>query len=48
VRTEGNLLKELTGVQLEADKRYAVYALGKVGATDQTAFDIIVAPAATR
>jgi hypothetical protein len=48
VRAEGQVLKELTGVQVEAGKRYAIFALGKPGQTGANAFDIVVAPAAIR
>ena len=47
VRTaDGKIVKEVTGVKLEADKRYGAFAVGKVGATGAQEFDVVVAQAA--
>ncbi|HEX8550885.1 MAG TPA: DUF4397 domain-containing protein [Abditibacteriaceae bacterium] len=44
IRNGATLLKEAT-VAGEAGRRYAVFALGTVGATDATAFDVLTVPA---
>jgi hypothetical protein len=48
IRANDKLIKEVPGVQIEADKRYSIFAVGKVGGTGNEAFDVIVKPAATR
>jgi len=40
----GHLIKEVSGVQLQAGHRYDAFALGEVGST----FDVLVKPAATK
>ena len=49
VRTsDGKIVKEITGVKLEAGKRYGAFAVGTVGATGAQAFDVVVAQAASK
>ncbi len=35
LRSRGNVLLNIDGVDLQAGRRYAAYALGKVGANDE-------------
>lgn len=45
IRTQdGEIVKEVIGLQLQAGKRYDVFALGEIGST----FDMLVKPAATK
>ncbi len=45
IRTQdGKIIKEITGVKLEAGKRYDAFALGEVGSS----FDVLIKPAATK
>lgn len=49
VRTaDGKIVKEVSGVKLEAGKRYGAFAVGTVGATGAQEFDIVVAQAAAK
>jgi len=48
VRADGKVIKEIADVKLEADHRYSVFAVGKVGGEGDSAFDVIVKPAATQ
>ena len=43
---EGKLLKEMADVKMDAGERYTAFAVGKAGATGDTAVDIIVKTAA--
>lgn len=45
---DGKILKEVAAVQLEAGKRYVVYAVGKVGGAGEMALDLLVKPAAIK
>ena len=45
IRTQdGKIVKEVTGLKLEAGKTYSAFAVGEVGST----FDVLVKPAATK
>jgi hypothetical protein len=48
VRADGKLVKELPNVQWEAGKKYAIFAVGLVGANGPQALDVIVKPAAVK
>ena len=45
VRADGKIIKEVPDVTLEAGKKYAIFAVGKVGGAGEQAFDVLVKPA---
>ncbi|HEX9995731.1 MAG TPA: DUF4397 domain-containing protein [Abditibacterium sp.] len=44
--SDGKIIKETPDVNLEAGKRYGVYAVGEIGNTGVGAFDVLIQPAA--
>jgi hypothetical protein len=48
VRAGDKLLKEVPNVQIEAGKRYSVFAIGKADGAGDEAFDVLVKPVATK